>query len=196
MANWVTLIRVLLSLLVAGLLFVKTVPVYWLCFGLTVLVVWMDGLDGYLARKFGESSEFGAVFDILADRIVEQVYWLVFFGLGWVPLWIPLVVIIRGILVDGFRSIALKEGFTAFGQSSMMKSPVGVFLVSSRFSRWSYAFFKAAAFSFMILAYMPEGKIPYMMAIATFSVWVAVTFCIIRGLPVLLESRRFFLKSI
>jgi len=194
MANWITFIRVLLSLLVAGLLFIHTETVYWLCFGLTVVVVWMDGLDGYVARKFQETSEFGAVFDILADRIVEQVYWLVFLALGWVPVWMALVVIIRGVLVDGFRSIALKEGYTAFGQTSMMQSPIGVLLVSSRFSRWTYAFFKAAAFSFTIVAMMPNGGqlSAVMLPFAIISLWITLIFCVLRGLPVLVESRRFF----
>ena len=31
----------------------------------------MDGLDGYVARKFNETSKLGAVLDIMGDRIAE-----------------------------------------------------------------------------------------------------------------------------
>lgn len=197
MANLVSLLRVLLCLAVVWLLFIQTPEVYWTCFILTVVVIWMDGLDGYLARKLNETSKLGAVIDILGDRIVEQVYWVAFLALGWVPLWIPLTVIVRGVLVDGLRAIALEQGYTAFGSTSMMQSKLGVLLVSSRFSRWSYAATKALAFSFLILAHTPSLDPEWAATIlqgAMVCVYAAVFFCVVRGFPVLMESRRFFVS--
>lgn len=194
MANLVSLLRVLLAFLVVSMLSVKAQGVYLVAFALTIAVIWMDGLDGYLARKLNEASKTGSVIDILGDRIVEMTYWIAFLSMGWIPLWIPLVVVVRGILVDGFRAIALEKGFTAFGQSSMMQSKIGVLLVSSRLSRWLYAAFKAIAFSLLILAFTPGLSKPFIgfiMPIAYVSVYLTVFFCIVRGLPVLVESRRF-----
>jgi phosphatidylglycerophosphate synthase len=193
MANLISLIRTCLCLMVAGLLFIPDTGVYWICFAVTIIAIWMDGLDGYVARKFNETSKAGAVIDILADRIVEQIYWIVFAVLGWVSLWMTLLVIVRGVLVDGLRSLALERGYTAFGQTTMMQSALGILLVSSRFSRWSYAFFKAVAFSFVILAHLP-GNPPWQEPVAVIaytSLYIALFFCIVRGLPVVLESRRF-----
>lgn len=195
MANLISLLRTILCLITVGLLFTQTYAMYITCFWLTVIVIWMDGLDGYVARKFNESSKMGAVIDILGDRVVEQVYWVTFLALGWIPLWIPLVVIVRGVLVDGFRAVALEQGYTAFGDSTMMKSPLGVLLVSSRFSRFTYAIAKAVAFSFLIWAKTPEldpsiAEPVYQIAMA--AVYVSVVFCVVRGLPVLVESKRFF----
>jgi CDP-diacylglycerol--glycerol-3-phosphate 3-phosphatidyltransferase len=194
MANLVSLLRTLLALLVIALLFVPTQAIYLLCFGLTVLVVAMDALDGYLARKLNESSKLGAVIDILGDRVVEQVYWVTFLALGWLPLWVPLVVIVRGIVVDGFRAMALEQGFTAFGTSTMQQSPLAKLIVSSKFSRTTYAVTKAAAFAFLILGHTPgfppavNGAITLVGLICTY---VSVAFCVARGLPVLMEGRRF-----
>jgi len=191
MANLVSIFRMILSMAVAGMLFINTPTMYWTAFGLTILVIWMDGLDGYLARKLNETSKFGAVFDILCDRVVEMVYWITFLALGWIPLWIPILVVTRGILVDGFRAIALEQGFTAFGDTSMMRSPLGTLLVSSRFSRFSYAVFKALAFSLLILAYIPG--LPFRLApLATVCVYITVFLCLVRGVPVLVEAKRFF----
>ena len=196
-ANAVSLFRMGLALFVLAMLFVPSAVWYAWAFGLTVAVIWLDGVDGYLARKFGESSKLGALVDILSDRAVEQVYWISFAVLGWVPLWVPLTVVMRGIWVDGLRSLALERGYTAFGQASMMRSPLGVLLVSSRFSRWSYAAFKAVAFGLLIVAHLPEWPgwlLPYrgaIVATADFSVYATVFFCLVRGLPVLLEARRF-----
>lgn len=195
MANLVSLLRTLLAILVVGLLFRHTQTIYIVCFVLTIIVIAMDALDGYLARKLGESSKLGAVIDILGDRIVEQIYWVAFLALGWLPVWVPLVVIIRGILVDGLRAVALEQGFTAFGQSSMQQSKWGSLLVSSNFSRTTYAVTKAAAFAFMILAYMPGLPIELsqpILNVALTCVYVAIAFCVLRGLPVLIEGKRFF----
>lgn len=195
MANLISLVRTLLAFVVVGLLYVKTAPVYWTAFVLTVAVIWMDGLDGYVARKLNESSKMGAVVDILGDRIVEMTYWIAFLAMGWVPLWVPLVVVVRGIVVDGLRAVALEQGYTAFGSSTMMQSKIGVMLVSSRASRWLYAAFKAIAFSLMILLFtpgLPQDVVTWLYPVTYASVYLTVFFCIVRGVPVIVESRRFF----
>jgi CDP-diacylglycerol---glycerol-3-phosphate 3-phosphatidyltransferase len=190
-ANAISILRVLLAFVVVALLcfFKAEAWAYWAGFGLTVLVIAMDGLDGYVARKFNEVSQFGAMLDILSDRVVELTYWISFAVWLWVPIWVPLVVMARGIVVDGIRSVAQEHGLTAFG---MMKHPLGVLLVSSRFSRIAYAVSKAAAFALLILAMMPGDVIPPVLyPIAMGNVYIAVAFCVVRGLPVLLEVKQF-----
>ena len=71
MANFITMIRVFFSFIVVALLLCKTSACYVAAFWLTAIVIWFDGLDGYVARKFNEASKFGAMLDILCDRIVE-----------------------------------------------------------------------------------------------------------------------------
>lgn len=194
MANFITILRMILSIVAISLLFISNSSVYLAAFVLTIIVIWMDGLDGYIARKLNETSKFGAVIDILGDRIVENVYWITFLALGWLPLWIPLAVVTRGIITDGLRTVALEQGYTAFGSSTMMRSKLGKFIVASNFSRFSYAVTKAVAFALLIAAHVPQ-EYQYkdlITSIAYVSAYAAVFFCIIRGLPVIIESRRFF----
>jgi CDP-diacylglycerol--glycerol-3-phosphate 3-phosphatidyltransferase len=99
MANYITLIRTLLSFAVVAMLHVRTKWMYVAAFFLTVLLIWMDALDGYVARRRKETSKMGAVIDILGDRVVEMSYWIVFAKFGWVPLWVAILVSARGILV-------------------------------------------------------------------------------------------------
>lgn len=187
MANFISIFRVILCFVTVGLLFIEAKAIYWTAFGLTILVIWMDGLDGYVARKFNETSKFGAVLDILSDRIVENVYWITFAVLGWIPLWVSLLVLTRGIITDSLRSLALEYGYTAFGENTMMQTGIGKFLVASNFSRFSYAVFKALAFSLLILAQV----VPQVSLIAYICVYISVFFCVVRGLPVMIESKRF-----
>lgn len=191
MANFISILRTLLAFVVVGILFIENNTIYWTAFILTILVIWMDGLDGYIARKFNETSKFGAVLDILSDRIVENVYWVSFAVLGWLPLWIPLVVLTRGIITDSLRGLAMEEGYTAFGENTMMQSKIGKFIVASNFSRFSYAVTKALAFTLLIAAQVK----PFIAPIAYACTYIAVFFCVIRGLPVIIESKRFLEKD-
>ena len=156
MANFVTLSRIILALIALGLLYIKTTNAYVAAFIITAVVIWFDGLDGFLARLLKEDSRIGALLDILGDRIVECSYWVVFACLGWVWVIVPLIVIVRGFITDGIRSLAFEKGYTAFGKTTMMESPLGRFLVASNFSRGSYAVAKAFAFVLMIVAYVPD----------------------------------------
>lgn len=194
MANFITMIRVFFSFIVVLLLMCKTQSCYIAAFILTAIVIWFDGLDGYIARKFNEASKFGAMLDILCDRIVECIYWIVFAALGWISLWIPIIVVTRGLITDGLRSLAMEQGYTAFGSSTMMQSKIGKFIVASNFCRFTYAVTKAFAFALLILANVPGGLNGASNAIAPYAygcAYIAVLFCVVRGIPVILESDRF-----
>ncbi|MDD3151080.1 MAG: CDP-alcohol phosphatidyltransferase family protein [Candidatus Gastranaerophilales bacterium] len=197
MANFISMFRIMLAFVVVTMLFYWTAPIYWTAFFLTIIVIWMDGLDGFVARKFNEVSKFGAVLDILGDRIVENIFWITFLALGWLPVWVPIVVVTRGIITDGLRSVALEQGYTAFGSATMMTSKIGKFIVTSNFCRFSYAVLKAIAFCFLILAHHPSNlpNKEIINVIAYFSAYGAVIFCVLRGIPVIIESKRFFPKK-
>ena len=194
MANLITLARTLLAFGVVAMLHVRRWEVYVAAAGLTLLLIWMDAWDGWVARKLKESSKLGAVIDILGDRVVEMTYWIVFAAFGWVPVWVAVLVAARGIVVDGVRALALERGFTAFGSTSLMKSRIGALLVSSRSSRAVYGVGKAFAFTLVILAMAPGWVSHHAGAILTVlaygSVYLTVALCVVRGLPVLMEAKR------
>lgn len=198
-ANFITMIRVFMSFIVVLLLMLQTQACYIAAFILTILVIWFDGLDGFVARKFNQASKFGAMLDILCDRIVECVYWIVFAAMGWLSLWVPIIVVTRGLLTDGLRSLAMEQGYTAFGSSTMMQSKIGKFIVASNFCRFTYAVTKAFAFAFMILAFVPGGLNGVSEMIRPFAYlcsYIAVAFCVVRGIPVIAESDRFITAMI
>lgn len=197
MANIITLSRVLLTFIVMGLLFFGAKNAYLGALVLTIIIMWFDGLDGYIARKFNETSKLGALLDIVADRIVENLYWLIFAVLGFVSPIIPAVVLTRGIITDSIRSLALEQGFTAFGENTMQQGRWAKFIVASNFSRFTYAVCKAVAFVFIIAGYV-QVEYPYKELVRHLGVvcaWVSLAFCVARGLPVVVESKRFFVKN-
>jgi CDP-diacylglycerol---glycerol-3-phosphate 3-phosphatidyltransferase len=193
MANLITLARTLLAFLAVAMLHVQSTRVYLAAAGLTLVIIWMDALDGYVARRRRECTKFGAVADILGDRVVEMTYWIVFAAFGWVPVWVAVAIAARGIVVDGFRALALERGLTAFGATSMMRTPVGRLLVSSRLSRALYGIGKALAFSLVILLFTPGGPAAYgdlLRSLTYATVYATVLLCLVRGTPVIVEARR------
>ncbi len=208
MANLLTILRMILAVIAMELIFSGRPELSITAFFITLIVIILDGLDGYVARKHNECSTFGSVFDIIGDRVVENIYWIGFAVLGWVGAWVPIVVVARGIITDGLRSMALAQGYTAFGKSTMMKEKsIGHFLTASRFSRALYGTAKALVFLVIIIAYIPNFEYfnflsietyfkiveyqPYAITFANILVYITVGMCIIRGIPVILESKRF-----
>ena len=207
MANILTILRMIMAVIAIEFLFSGRADLCIASAFITLFVIILDGLDGYVARAYNETSEFGSVFDIIGDRVFENLYWIAFAVIGWVPVWVPMVVVSRGIITDGLRSIALSQGYTAFGASTMMQNKICHFLTASRFSRALYGAAKSLVFLFLIIAYIPNLEYfngmsinafarfayiqPCLITIADILVYVTVLMCIIRGVPVLIESRRF-----
>ena len=158
MANLLTILRMILAVVAIEFLFSGRPDLAIASVFLTLFVIILDGLDGVVARALNEQSKFGSVFDILGDRVVENLYWIAFAVIGWVGVWVPMVVVARGILTDGFRSIALAQGYTAFGSSTMMQNKFFHFLTASRFSRALYGFAKTVVFIMLIVANIIESQ--------------------------------------
>jgi phosphatidylglycerophosphate synthase len=196
MANLISILRIFVAFIAIGLLYVKTSQAYVWALVLTAVSFAMDGLDGWVARKFNEVSNLGSVVDIMGDRIVEAAYWIVFAVLGWISVIFPLICVTRAFTTDSLRSVALSKGYTAFGTNSMQKSRIGSFICSSKFMRISYAVAKVLAFILLVAAYNPGWQewvyIEQMRLIAVVLAWAAIIFCVIRGLPVIFESGKLF----
>jgi len=208
MANLLTLARVALIFLVIAIWGVaSSTDRSWIELAMVPLMacaIFMDALDGWVARRWNEESEAGALFDIAGDRIVELSLWVFFatrrdpLGALLVPLWVPFVMISRTILTDLVRSVAFGQGRTPFGPNSMQSSGWAHQLTASRWSRAVYGIMKAICFCVLgLLAAVPgtgaeEAWLPLMRTAVDALVYLTVTFCIIRCVPVLWEGRRFF----
>ena len=82
MANIITLVRFLLLFLLVAMAYQAGPHWQLLNAPLLVLIMGLDALDGYVARRRRETSVFGAIFDIAVDRVVENVLWVVLGHLG------------------------------------------------------------------------------------------------------------------
>ena len=206
LANLITAARVGLVFIGIALLYTRTVWGGLAAFAAVLIAIIMDWLDGYLARRTHTDTPMGAVLDILGDRIIENSLWIVFAHLGLIPVWVPIVVVVRGFVTDGFRSVALTKGQTPFGEKTMIRSRLGRLIVTSRTSRALYAGAKIVAFCYLILYFtLLQGRPPtlddsYSDTIITFPnglsmqavglaiVYFTVALCLIRAIPVVQDG--------
>jgi CDP-diacylglycerol--glycerol-3-phosphate 3-phosphatidyltransferase len=196
MANLITLSRLVLLILVVWIFYTPIGPWHFASFFLIILIFVTDGLDGYIARKRNETSLFGALFDIAGDRVVELTLWVVAADVDLVPIAVPLVFIIRGVVVDTIRSSnSVSRGVAPF---ALMQSALGKFLVAGKFMRILYAVIKACAFCGLALLPPFKAVLPSLWAyvgmpltvLTYLFVYSAVCLCILRGLPVIIEFIR------
>jgi CDP-diacylglycerol--glycerol-3-phosphate 3-phosphatidyltransferase len=204
-ANIITLARIILTFITVA--FFQIPSPYTRLAGtlLVILVISLDSLDGYVARKLKVASDFGALFDITGDRIVENVYWIYFAVIGMISFWVPLIVISRSFLVDSVRAVAFRKGKTAFGEKTMMKSSFTRFLVASPFSRSLYGGLKVVTFTllgfllFLRTAFPSWGVREFLLnileTVATFLLWLTVVVCLLRGLPVLWDGKEILFEK-
>ena len=205
-ANLITLIRLILVFVVVALFNINFYANLAMLI-MTIIIIAMDWADGYVARKKGTSSDFGAMFDIAGDRIVENVLWIFFAVVQLVPFWVPIIVVVRGFITDLIRSMAFTKGKTPFGKKTMMDSNWAKALVSSRISRGIYAVSKVVAFCYLagILTLnsavsqfsltIPDGVMNVLIIVGAVIVYITVAMCIIRGLPVVWDGRKYFLAE-
>ncbi len=196
MANLITLSRLILVLVVIFLAHFASPPWHLLNVVLLILAFVTDALDGAVARKRGETSQFGAMFDIATDRIVELSLWVLFATLGLVGLWVPLLFIARGSITDSIRAAELAETGRAPFQS--LDSPVSRWIVAGVFMRVFYAVIKAVTFCWLMLTFAVSALLPDLSAAILSLLQIAgqalvllsVALCLLRGVPVLVEFLR------
>jgi phosphatidylglycerophosphate synthase len=196
LATWITLARLPLLGICLAILYLGSPPVRLLGAGLLLFGLLLDTVDGVVARARSETSLLGSVLDIAADRVYELSLWVSFAYLGLISGVVPLVVLVRTTLTDALRSVGVAEGTAPFDQH---RAPLARFLVASPWMRTGYSSAKAAAFCGLAVAHaflgFPPGSgfrdiAPDLLIAANALAWAAVLFCVVRGVPVVVEGVR------
>lgn len=84
-----------LNIFISGLLF--------------IFLSFTDFLDGYIARKYNIISDWGKIWDPIADKILINSIFICLSILKVVPFYFTLLIIIRDTIVDSYRIIAVKN---------------------------------------------------------------------------------------
>ena len=100
-ANRITLLRALPVVLMAGLVGQVELSdgIRWLILAAAVMVLALDGLDGWVARRTRSSSAFGARFDMELDALFILILCLLVWQAGQVGFWVLAIGLLRYVFV-------------------------------------------------------------------------------------------------
>jgi len=126
-ASKVTIARILLIplFMAAGLLNFPHSDLIALC--LFILASATDWLDGYIARRYDQITNFGKFMDPLADKLLVTSAMLLFVQWGRMSAWVLMVVLAREFAVSGLRMMAAAKGdVIAAAKSGKLKTVVTI----------------------------------------------------------------------
>ena len=126
LASKITLIRVAFIPLFMALMYLSggQPNLYmWLSFAVFIIASLTDYIDGYIARKYKQVSDFGKFLDPLADKLLVIAAMVMFCQWGSFPAWALMIVLTREFAVTGLRLIAVGKGkVIAAGWSGKVKT--------------------------------------------------------------------------
>lgn len=97
----------------------------WMYISLAIFIVasLTDFVDGYIARHYNQTTDFGKFLDPLADKLLTIAAMCMFCEWGVFPAWALMLVLAREFAVTGLRLVAVQKGnVIAAGWSGKVKT--------------------------------------------------------------------------
>lgn len=82
----------------------------WIAVAIFCVASVTDFVDGYIARKYNQITNFGKFMDPLADKLLVMSALLIFVDRGTVPAWAAVIILGREFTVTSLRMVAAAEG--------------------------------------------------------------------------------------
>jgi CDP-diacylglycerol---glycerol-3-phosphate 3-phosphatidyltransferase len=178
--NTLTALRFVLAIVVFVL-----IPLQWFLSAFVVFVIAAstDWVDGYWARRFGQTTQLGRIFDPFVDKIIicgVFIFLAAESGSGIVA-WMAVVVVAREMLVTALRGFIEQHGgdFSAkmSGKLKMVFQCI------------------AAGASLLVLSYADAAPPDWMATALVISVWLAVLSTLYSGLEYVVVALRFLQQA-
>jgi len=97
----------------------------WMYVSLAIFILasLTDFVDGYIARHYNQTTDFGKFLDPLADKLLTIAAMAMFCEWGVFPAWALMIVLTREFAVSGLRMVASQKGTViAAGKSGKFKT--------------------------------------------------------------------------
>lgn len=126
-ASKITLVRVAFIPVFMVLMYLgergTNIPMMLLSLAVFIIASLTDYIDGHIARKYNQVSDFGKFLDPLADKLLTIAAMTVFCEWGSFPAWALMIVLTREFAVTGLRLVAVGKGkVIAAGWSGKVKT--------------------------------------------------------------------------
>lgn len=110
LANKLTVIRIILVPIFLIFMTLQSRTCFVIGSLIFIIASITDKLDGYIARKRNEVTNFGKFMDPLADKLLVTSALVILVEFGVIRAWVVMVIIAREFAVSGLRTLAASEG--------------------------------------------------------------------------------------
>ena len=94
-------ISILRIALIPPILYLVASDAYFPALLLFLLAAVSDGIDGWLAKRFGWFTRLGALLDPVADKLLIAGMFITLTAAGFLPVWLAVLVILRDVVIVG-----------------------------------------------------------------------------------------------
>lgn len=108
--NKLTILRIVLTFVFILFLFTNGLFGKIVAFLLFAFASITDVLDGFIAKKSNQITDFGKLMDPIADKILVLSAFIAFAVMGLIPAWMVIIIVLREVAVTALRAIALTKG--------------------------------------------------------------------------------------
>jgi len=126
LASKITLVRVaMIPAFMAAMYLSGGAAGMWMYISLAIFIIasLTDFVDGYIARHYNQTTDFGKFLDPLADKLLTIAAMAMFCEWGIFPAWALMVILTREFAVSGLRMVASQKGSViAAGWSGKVKT--------------------------------------------------------------------------
>ncbi|MCS3441535.1 CDP-diacylglycerol--glycerol-3-phosphate 3-phosphatidyltransferase [Microbacterium phyllosphaerae] len=128
--NAITIARIplavvfLVLLLIGGTYGIGDITVRWIAAVLFIVAISTDWVDGYLARKYEIVSDFGKLWDPIADKLLTGAGFIGLALLGELSWWLVIIILIREWGITIHRLMVAKEHVVAAAWMGKIKTAV------------------------------------------------------------------------
>lgn len=184
--NKLTVARILITPVYLALILWASLPHRFLIATLVYSIAAItDAIDGKLARKNNQITNFGKLLDPIADKILTTSALLAFMQMGLCNIWIVMIVLTREFTVASIRMIAAADGVVIpaniWGKLktvSQMTFTIVIMLLGEVYS--------------ILAAYSPVwyGKMPALALISNILLWITAVLTVVSGVIYVIDSKK------
>ena len=109
-ANKLTILRIIFVPIFMIFALMDSAEMHFVALAVFIIASITDTLDGQIARKYNQITDFGKFMDPLADKMLTTAAFLVFMEQGIISSWAILIILVREFAVSGIRLSAASEG--------------------------------------------------------------------------------------
>lgn len=144
-----------------------------------------DAVDGHLARKYNQITNFGKFLDPIADKILTTSALLAFMSMGLCNIWIVMLVLTREFAIASVRMIAASGGVVI---------PANIW---GKVKTVTQMLFTIAIMVLGEVYYILENshneffvKLPDLALVSNGLLWITAIFTVVSGIVYLIDSRK------